>query len=193
VDWHTLWCDLKSHWGRNTSAASQPQSCLQVDQSSHSWSLARNKPLPNHNGWLPVVAPVAQRETLERESHTRRACAANSRAGLKSIESELMDDTVRVLMHVPAGRVTCGVTVANSGVLGLLWNDCYRGIHVQTCCRGTRWSRPTGNQPLNHATRPVCFISDVWNEIQICPSDDRGQERRGAAWTTPVRAHTSDV
>jgi len=27
-------------------------------------------------------------------------------------------------MHVSAESVTCGVTVANFGVLGFLWNDC---------------------------------------------------------------------
>ena len=41
-----------------------------------------------------------------------------------SIESGFEDNTVRVLTHVSPESVTCGVTVANFGVLGLLWNDC---------------------------------------------------------------------
>jgi len=47
-----------------------------------------------------------------------------------------MDDTMRVLTHVSAESVTCGVTVANFGVLGFLWNDCISGLPVlPTACR----------------------------------------------------------
>jgi len=42
----------------------------------------------------------------------------------KSIESGFEDNMVRVLTHVSQESFTCGVTVANCGMLGFLWNDC---------------------------------------------------------------------
>ena len=70
------------------------------------------------------------------QHHKRRACTGKPGARLKSIESELMDDTMRVLTHVSAESVTCGVIVAKFGVLGFLWNDCISGLPVlPTVCR----------------------------------------------------------
>jgi len=64
------------------------------------------------------VASSIQRRALEYEVLTRRASTENPRALLKCLESEVVDDTVGVLMLVSAESVTCGVTVAHFGVLG---------------------------------------------------------------------------
>jgi len=105
MNWHTFCCDLKSHWGGNTRAAPQPRIRLRADEINLCWSLARNEPLPNHIGWLPAVAPSTQRRVHEYKGRTRRAFTGKPGARLKSIESELMDDMVRVLTPFSAESI----------------------------------------------------------------------------------------
>ena len=56
----------------------------------------------------------------------------------KPIESGFEDNTVRVLTHVSPESVTCGVTVANFGVLGFLWNDCNNHVLTTSTNRSTK-------------------------------------------------------
>jgi len=49
----------------------------------------------------------------------------------KFIESGFEDNTVRVLTHMSLESVTCGVAVANFGVLGFLLNDCKGSSHAK--------------------------------------------------------------
>jgi len=142
VNWHAYCCDLKSHWGGTTRAASQPRIWLRADEINLCWSLARNEPPPNHIGWMHTVVPSTQRRALEYEGRKRRAIIRKPGARIQSMETGFEDDTVRVMSHVSPESVTCGVTVAIFGVLGFLWNDCTCILVVRSMCLEQR-------QPLN--------------------------------------------
>jgi len=82
--------------GGITSAAPQPRICLRADEINLCWTLPRTKPPPNHIGWLPAVAASTQRRALEYDGRKRHGITRKPGVRINFIESELVDDTVRV-------------------------------------------------------------------------------------------------
>jgi len=79
----------------------------------------------------------------------------NMASGKHFIESGFEDNTVRVLTHVSAESVTCGVTVAIFGVPSNLWNDCT--ATVLSCSCPTACSYGYTCAPLAQARSPLFF------------------------------------
>lgn len=109
------------------SAFSLPRICLRADEVNICWSLARIESMNDRIGMLPGVARSTPHRAGEHGGHTTRVCFRQNRARRKSLDNGVANDEVRGFAHVSSETVTCGVTVALFGVLGLCWNDCTVG------------------------------------------------------------------